>query len=236
MSMEARRALILAAGRGERMRPLTDACPKPLLKAGGKPLIDYHIEALVRAGIRTLVVNLSWQADQLRAYLGDGHRYGARISFSEEGPVPLETGGGIHQALGLLGSGPFWVVNGDISCDFVFDPRRLAPGRLAHLVLVANPPHHPAGDFRLQDGQVRNDDGPGPERLTFAGISLLDPALFAGSRPGRFALAPLLRAAAERGQVSGELHGGRWTDVGTPERLRLLDAELRQAPGAGACA
>lgn len=223
------RALILAAGRGERMRPLTDALPKPLLKVGGKALIDYHIEALVRAGIRNLVVNLSWQGDKLRAYLRDGSRYGARISFSEEGPVPLETGGGIHQALGLLGAGPFWVVNGDISCGFSFDQRALPAGRLAHLVLVANPPHHPAGDFILDDGLVRGDDQPGTHRLTFAGISLLDPALFTGSRPGRFPLAPLLRARACQGQVSGELYPGRWTDVGTPERLRRLDTELGQA-------
>lgn len=228
------RALILAAGRGERMRPLTDDLPKPLLPVAGKPLIDYHIEALVRAGIRNLVVNLSWQGEKLRAYLGDGGRYGARISFSEEGPVPLETGGGIHQALGLLGAGPFWVVNGDISCNFSFHQRGLADGHLAHLVLVANPPHHPAGDFVLRDGLVRGDDETGAHRLTFAGISLLDPALFAGHRPGRFPLAPLLRVAARQGQVSGELFGGRWADVGTPERLHQLDQELGQALHRGA--
>lgn len=223
------RALILAAGRGERMRPLTDALPKPLLPAGGRPLIDYHIDALARAGIRNLVVNLSWLGDKLRAYLGDGSRYGVRISFSEEGPVPLETGGGIHQALGLLGDAPFWVVNGDINCDFAFDQRGLPPGRLAHLVLVANPPQHPAGDFVLADGLVCGDEPAGASRLTFAGISLLHPALFAGARPGRFPLAPLLREAARRGQVSGERHPGRWTDVGTPQRLAQLDAMLGQA-------
>jgi MurNAc alpha-1-phosphate uridylyltransferase len=228
------RALILAAGRGERMRPLTDDLPKPLLRAGGRPLIDYHIDALVQAGIRNLVVNLSWQGEKLRDYLGDGSRYGARISFSEEGPEPLETGGGIHQALGLLGAGPFWVVNGDISCDYRFQQRGLAHGHLAHLVLVANPTHHPAGDFVLRDGMVQGSDAPAEGRLTFAGISLLDPTLFAGCRPGRFPLAPLLRAAAARGQVSGERFPGRWTDVGTPERLGLLDAELGQAAQGGA--
>jgi N-acetyl-alpha-D-muramate 1-phosphate uridylyltransferase len=223
------RALILAAGRGERMRPLTDNLPKPLLEVAGRPLIDFHLEALARAGIREIVVNLSWQADKLREHLADGSRFGIALQTSYEGPEPLETGGGIHHALALLGPAPFWVVNGDISCDFSFDARRLPAGRLAHLVLVGNPPHHPAGDFALRGDQVLGDDAPDSGRLTFAGISLLDPALFDGVAPGRFPLAPLLRAAARRGQVSGEHFPGRWTDVGTPERLALLDAELRQA-------
>ncbi|MCL4780110.1 MAG: nucleotidyltransferase family protein [Gammaproteobacteria bacterium] len=220
------RALILAAGRGERMRPLTSDMPKPLLRAGGKPLIDWHIEALVRAGITGLVVNLSWQGAKLREYLGDGARYGASLQFSEEGPEPLETGGGIHHALRLLGPEPFWVVNGDISCDFGFASRGLPAGMLAHLVLVPNPAHHPGGDFVLRDGRIAGADGGDAARLTFAGISILSPALFSASRPGRFPLAPLLRAAVDKGQVSGEVHAGRWTDVGTPERLRQLDAEL----------
>lgn len=225
------RALILAAGRGERMRPLTNDLPKPLLPAGGRPLIEYHIQALARAGIRELVVNLSWHGDKLREYLGDGQRYGVTFAFSEEGPEPLETGGGIHHALPLLGPGCFWVVNGDIACDFRFDVRRLAPGTLAHLVLVPNPAHNPRGDFLLADGRIS------PERpaavssaaghQTFAGISVLDPDLLAAASPGRFPLAPLLRAAAARGEVSGEEHTGRWTDVGTPERLAALDAELK---------
>ncbi|MCP5139314.1 MAG: nucleotidyltransferase family protein [Chromatiales bacterium] len=220
------RALILAAGRGERMRPLTSDMPKPLLRAGGKPLIDYHIEALARAGITELVVNLSWQGAKLRDYLGDGARYGVRLRFSEEGPEPLETGGGIHHALPLLGSGPFWVVNGDISCDFPFTVRGLPGGTLAHLVLVPNPAHHPGGDFVLRDGQIVIPDAANAAKLTFAGISILAPALFDGVQPGRFPLAPLLRAAAAKGQVSGECHKDRWTDVGTPERLRQLDSEL----------
>jgi MurNAc alpha-1-phosphate uridylyltransferase len=227
------RALILAAGRGERMRPLTNELPKPLLPAGGQPLIDYHIQALARAGIRELVVNLSWQGARLRSYLGDGQRYGVTIAFSEEGPEPLETGGGIHHALALLGPGSFWVVNGDIACDYRFTRRDLPAGTLAHLVLVPNPPHHPRGDFVLTAGRIAGGAPAGlwaglPTR-TFAGISVLHPDLFAGTTPGRFPLAPLLRAAAERGAVTGEEHAGRWTDVGTPERLQALDAELRAA-------
>ncbi|MBL8199983.1 MAG: nucleotidyltransferase family protein [Chromatiales bacterium] len=224
------RALILAAGRGERMRPLTNDLPKPLLPAGGQPLIDYHIRALARAGIRELVVNLSWHGEKLRSYLGDGRRHGVTFAFSEEGPEPLETGGGIHHALPLLGPGAFWVVNGDIACDFRYTQRSLPAGTLAHLVLVPNPAHNPRGDFLLAGGRV-SADPPGPvtgttAHRTFAGISVLDPRLFAGASPGKFPLAPLLRAAAARGEVSGEEHLGRWTDVGTPERLEALDAEL----------
>lgn len=215
--------MILAAGRGERMRPLTDELPKPLLRVGGRPLIEYHIEALARAGIRELVVNLSWHGDRLRAHLGDGGRFGVTIAYSEEGPVPLETGGGIRQALPLLGDAPFWVVNGDIYCEYPLARLALRSGALAHLVLVPNPAHHPAGDFALRDGLVRDDTTP---RLTFTGLSVMDPGLFAGREPGRFALAPLLRAAAARGQVTGEAWPGRWADVGTPARLRDLDAAL----------
>ncbi|MEQ1800858.1 MAG: N-acetylmuramate alpha-1-phosphate uridylyltransferase MurU [Gammaproteobacteria bacterium] len=222
------RALILAAGRGERMRPLTNDLPKPLLPAGGQPLIDYHVQALARAGVRELVVNLSWHGDKLRSYLGDGRRYGVAFAFSEEGPEPLETGGGIHHALHLLGPGPFWVVNGDIACDYRFSLRPLEPGTLAHLVLVPNPPHNPRGDFLLEGGRIAAGPQGTPGSRTFAGISLLDPALFAGASPGRFPLAPLLRAAAARGEVTGEEHPGRWTDVGTPERLQALDAELNR--------
>lgn len=228
------RALILSAGRGERMRPLTNDLPKPLLPAGGQPLIDYHVHALARAGIRELVVNLSWQGDKLRRYLGTGQRYGVSFAFSEEGPEPLETGGGIYHALGLLGPEPFWVVNGDIACDYCFTERSLADGTLAHLVLVPNPAHHPGGDFCLAGGRIEGaapaDADVRSRRRTFAGISVLHPALFAASSPGRFPLAPLLRAAAERQAVTGEEHAGRWTDVGTPARLAALDAELRALP------
>ena len=227
--MRPMRALILAAGRGERTRPLTNDQPKPLLPAGGQPLIDYHVQALARAGIRELVVNLSWQGAKLRAHLGDGQRYGVRFAFSEEGPEPLETGGGILHALPLLGADPFWVVNGDIACDYRFATRALPAGALAHLVLVDNPPHNPRGDFRLQDGRVAPEPPAAgtPGYLTFAGISVIHPQLLAGATPGIFKLAPLLRAAAARGEVTGEHHQGRWTVVGTPERLAALDAELR---------
>ena len=221
------RALILAAGRGERMRPLTNDLPKPLLPAGGQPLIDYHIRALARAGIRELVVNLSWHGEKLRSYLGDGQRYEVKFAFSEEYPDPLETGGGILRALPLLGPGAFWVVNGDIACDYEFAERNLPAGTLAHLVLVPNPVHNPRGDFQLIGDHIAAGSPSGPDTRTFAGISVLDPRLFADAVPGRFPLAPLLRAAAERGAVRGEEHRGRWTDVGTPERLQALDAELK---------
>lgn len=219
------RALILAAGRGERLRPLTDHLPKPLLPAGGQPLIDRLIKALVQAGIRELVVNLSWQGDKLRAYLGDGARYGAALAFSDEGPDALETGGGILRALPLLGSAPFWVVNGDVAADYAFSPRTLPAGMQAHLVLVPNPVQHPAGDFCLSREGVVVESGPA-QTLTFAGFSVLHPGLFAHMAPGRFPLAPLLRGAVQRGAVTGELHRGRWTDVGTPERLQALHEAL----------
>lgn len=221
--------MILAAGRGERMRPLTDETPKPLLCAGGKPLIVWHIEALVRAGIRDIVINHAHLGHLLEAALGDGGRFGARIAWSPEGEA-LETAGGIANALPLLGDEPFAVINGDIACDF--DCARLPgaaralreQGALAHLVLVPNPPHHPQGDFALRDGRVAERGEP---MLTFSGIGVYAPALFAGiARGARAQLAPLLRAAMPDGKVSGELHAGRWMDVGTPERLAELDRLL----------
>lgn len=211
--------MILAAGRGERMRPLTDSQPKPLLSVHGRPLIDHHIVSLVGAGIAELVINLGWLGERVRDYLGDGRRFGARIVYSDEGYPPLETGGGIERALPLLGPDPFWLVNGDVFCEYPFAGRGLAPGQLGHLVLVPNPAHHPAGDFTLDAGRVTNDAG---RRLTYSGIAVLDPKLFAGCTPGRFPLAPLLRAAADRGAVSGELFDGIWSDIGTPERLAAL--------------
>ena len=215
------KAMILAAGRGERMRPLTDAVPKPLLHVRGRALIDHHVEALVRAGIRELVINLSWLGEQIRAHVGDGARYGAAVSYTEEGYPPLETGGGIHRALPLLGDGPFWVINGDVFCEYSFAPRALPAGLLAHLILVPNPAHHPDGDFGFRDGLVT--DG-GAARLTYSGLSILHPALFSGCTPGRFPLAPLLRQAIARGAVTGERFTGTWSDVGTPERLAELQA------------
>ncbi|WP_163650374.1 N-acetylmuramate alpha-1-phosphate uridylyltransferase MurU [Modicisalibacter sp. 'Wilcox'] len=219
------KAMVLAAGLGTRMRPLTDHCPKPLLEAGGRPLIVHHLQRLAALGIREVVINVSYRAAQIVDALGDGAALGLRLHFSHE-PEPLETGGGIRQALGLLGEAPFLLVNGDVWCEL--DPRWLAPldGDLARLVLVDNPPHHPGGDFHLDpQGRVRADGRP---RLTFAGVSLLDPALVADQPPGAFKLAPLLRAAMADERVAGCHHDGHWVDVGTPQRLAELDSWLRR--------
>lgn len=211
------RAMILAAGKGERMRPLTLHTPKPLVPAAGKPLIEYHLEALARAGITEVVINHAWLGQQIEDHLGDGSRFGLKIRYSPEGE-PLETGGGIFKALPLLGGAPFLLVNGDIWTDYDFAGLCRPLQGLAHLVLVDNPGHHGRGDFHLRDGQVADgDDAPGT--LTFSGVSVLDPALFAGCQPGAFKLAPLLRRAMAAGQVSGEHFTGCWVDVGTLERL-----------------
>jgi len=220
-------AMILAAGRGERMRPLTDHTPKPLLRVGGRTLIDYHLKALGAAGIRDVVINHAHLGAQIEATLGDGERYGLQIRYSPEA-IPLETGGGIRNALRLLGAQPFLVINGDIWTDYPYSRLPAEPAGLAHLVLVDNPSHHPAGDFALQAGRVRADGEP---PLTFAGIAVYRAALFADHPPGRFPLAPLLRAAMADGQVSGEHYRGRWMDVGTPERLARLDTLLASPPG-----
>ncbi len=220
--------MILAAGRGERMRPLTDTTPKPLLPVGGKPLIQWHIERLAAAGFRELVINHAHLGQQIEAALGNGAAFGVSVHYSPEHEA-LETAGGIAQALPLLGEAPFLVVNGDIYCDYDFTAARarLQADALqdAHLVLVTNPPHHPKGDFSLAGERVADD---GESTLTFSGIGLYRPGLFAAIRRGEKArLAPLLREAMGRGRVSGEHHRGRWVDVGTPERLRELDEELR---------
>jgi MurNAc alpha-1-phosphate uridylyltransferase len=221
------KAMILAAGRGERMRPLTDHTPKPLLQVGGRRLIEYHIHNLVAAGITDLVINHAHLGDQIETFLGDGSRYGASIHYSVEQQA-LETGGGIFNALPLLGDAPFVVVNGDVWCDYPFQrlPRTLSG--LAHLVLVNNPDHHPEGDFCLEGEQVNET---GEAKLTFSGISVLSPVLFAGCSPGAFPLAPLLRQAMSQAQVSGEHYSGEWWDVGTPARLQALDHQLLQGAG-----
>ncbi|MES9846038.1 MAG: N-acetylmuramate alpha-1-phosphate uridylyltransferase MurU [Candidatus Sedimenticola sp. 6PFRAG5] len=210
------KAMILAAGRGERMRPLTDHTPKPLLKAAGKPLIQYHIEALAAAGIDDLVINHAHLGDQIQAYLGDGGRFGVSIHYSEEPEGALETGGGIFNALHLLGEGPFIVVNGDVWSDYDFSRVHCPVGSLAHLVLIDNPAHHPDGDFVLDNGWVRDEAG---ERLTFSGIGVYRRELFDGCSAGKFPLGPLLRKVMAAGQVSGEYFQGAWVDVGTPGRL-----------------
>ncbi|WP_434672950.1 N-acetylmuramate alpha-1-phosphate uridylyltransferase MurU [Pseudomonas sp. R1-15] len=215
------KAMILAAGKGERMRPLTLTTPKPLIRVGGIPLIEYHLRALAAAGFTEIVINHAWLGQQIEDHLGDGSRFGVQIRYSPEGE-PLETGGGIFRALPLLGNEAFLVVNGDIWTDYDFSAlRRPIPG-LAHLVLVDNPEHHPKGDFILAGGQV-NDGEPGADKLTYSGIAVLDPQLFAGCADGAFKLAPLFRRAMAAGQVSGSRLEGRWVDVGTHERLSQVE-------------
>lgn len=213
------RAMILAAGRGERMRPLTDHTPKPMLPVAGKPLIEYHIEALARAGFGSIVINVAWLGQQIIDALGSGERFGVELRFSREEPAALETAGGIRRALPLLDDMPFVVVNGDVWTDYSLANLSLPVG-LAHLVLVDNPPHHEQGDFVL-DGE-RIVDG-GGQRLTFSGIGVYHPSLFTDLPDGPQPLAPLLRAAIAQGQVSGEHYRGRWVDVGTPARLEQLE-------------
>ena len=209
------KAMILAAGKGERMRPLTLTRPKPLIEVNGRPLIEHHIQALAAAGITELVINHAWLGDQLEAVLGDGSRLGVSIRFSAEGE-PLETGGGIFRALPLLGSEPFMLINGDIRTDVDFAALALPAGCLAHLVLVDNPVHHPSGDFGLVDGRITLEAS---EKLTYSGIAVLHPQLFSDCTAGAFKLVDVLRPAIVAGQVSGQRLAGRWVDVGTLERL-----------------
>lgn len=211
--------MVLAAGRGERMRPLTDQVPKPLLSVRGKPLIVYHLEKLQRLGVKQVVINLAWLGEQVRAALGDGARWGLQILYSDEGQQALETGGGILQALPLLGPQPFLVLNADVFTEFDFSALQLAPEALAQLVLVANPMHHPRGDFALINGRVQEQGG---ARWTYSGIGLYRPELFAGCSPGKFPLLPLLRRAIAGGRLYGQVFDGVWNDVGSVERLAAL--------------
>ena len=213
------------------MRPLTDEIPKPLLQVAGKPLIVYHIEALVAAGIRRLVINHAHLGEQIVERLGDGAGWGIEIVYSAEPEGALDTGGGIFNALPLLGQEPFWVVNGDVWSNYRFTTPVLPAGSLAHLMMVENPPHHPAGDFVLNP-QGRLDAVEGT-RLTYSGIGIYHPAFFSGCTPGAFPLAPLLRSAMARDQVSGEQYTGHWFDIGTPQRLAELDKMLRGGDAAG---
>jgi N-acetyl-alpha-D-muramate 1-phosphate uridylyltransferase len=215
--------MILAAGRGERMRPLTDEMPKPLLAAGGKPLIEYHIENLAGAGIADLVINLAWQGPKLKAAIGDGSRFGVRIAYSDEGDAALETGGGICNALPQLGKEPFIVVSGDIWSDFPLATLKLAKDDVAHFVVVPNPDFHARGDFGLHDGRM-TDSG---LKYTYANIGMFRPEFFAGRKPAKFALAPLMFDWIRQGRVSGELYSGLWHNVGTPAQLAALDQRLR---------
>ncbi|MDQ2068767.1 N-acetylmuramate alpha-1-phosphate uridylyltransferase MurU [Natronospira bacteriovora] len=215
--------MILSAGRGERMRPLTDRCPKPLLEVDGRPLIEHQIRRLVAAGWPEIVINLGWLGETLETALGDGARLGARLFYSPEGWPALETGGGISHALPLLGPEPFLVVNGDVWCDTDFRQLELGREDLACLLLVDNPAHNPGGDFALRDGRVETAGEP---RLTFAGIGLYHPELFADAPPGAWPLAPRLRDAVSAGRVAGIHHTGEWVDVGTPDRLEQLNRKL----------
>lgn len=217
------KAMILAAGRGERMRPLTERTPKPLLEAGGRPLIEHTILALAAGNFRDLVINTAHLGEQIEQAVGDGSRFGARIRYSPE-HEPLETGGGIHRALPLLGAGPFLVVNGDIATDYPYVQLHGQARGLAHLVLVPNPSHHERGDFGLVGGLAVAEGT--DERYTFSGIGVYRPELFADCTAGKFPLAPLLRRAMAEGRVTAEIYRGFWMDIGTVERLRAYDRWL----------
>ncbi len=214
-------AMILAAGRGERMRPLTDTLPKPLLRVRGQPLIERHVERLARSGIERIVVNLAWLGSMIRDHLGDGSRFGLTIDYSEESPHALETAGGIFRALPRLGPAPFLVVNGDIFTDYPFGRLMLEDAYEAHLVLVPNPPQHPGGDFGLADGRALPSAA---QQYTFAGIAVYRPAFFDGCADGVFPLKPLLLRAMSAQRCAAELYRGLWEDVGTPDRLAALNA------------
>lgn len=213
--------MILAAGRGERMRPLTDTTPKALLEVGGKSLLEYQLERLAKAGADTVVINLGWLGEAIVERIGDGGRYGLQVAYSPEYDHVLETGGGIHRALPLLGTAPFWVLNADVYTDYPLPNIDLPPDVLGHLVLVPTPPYKQTGDFDLLNGLARRKENPA---LTFSGLGLYRPELFAGQAGRRFPLAPLLFEAAARGHLTAELYEGDWHDIGTPDRLKTLSA------------
>ncbi|WP_130620115.1 N-acetylmuramate alpha-1-phosphate uridylyltransferase MurU [Dyella amyloliquefaciens] len=220
-----RHALIFAAGLGERMRPLTDRTPKPLLPVGGKPLIEWHLEKLAAIDVRYVVINTSHLADQFPDALGDGSRWGLRIRYAYEGPTPLETGGGMLNALPLLGPEPFIAVSADIYSDYDYAALPLQPAGLAHLVMVPNPDWHAAGDFVLNDSQL-SEDGEG-QRLTFGNIGVYRPEFMQGQAPGRFKLLPLYQQTMRARQLGGERYDGFWRNLGNPAQLNELDAHLR---------
>ncbi|MBB6094380.1 MurNAc alpha-1-phosphate uridylyltransferase [Povalibacter uvarum] len=219
------KAMILAAGRGERMKPLTDETAKPLLSVGGKSLIQYHLENLAAIGIREIVINLAWKGALIRDALGDGGRFGVRITYSDEGDAALETGGGVFKALPLLGPGPFVVISGDVWTDYPLERLTRVPQDrdVAHFVVVPNPDFHTRGDFALADGRLVRDG----EKFTYGNLGVFRPEFFEACAPGRFALAPIMFDWIDRGRVSGELYEGRWHNVGTPAQLAELDAQLR---------
>jgi MurNAc alpha-1-phosphate uridylyltransferase len=215
-------AMILAAGRGERLRPISDATPKALVEVGGISLIELQLERLKRANVETVVINLGWLGEKVAERIGSGHKFGLQVVYSPEYDDILDTGGGIHRALPLLGNASFWVLNADIYADFELPNIELDPNSLAHLVLVPTPPHKETGDFALENGKIRNN---GNRDLTYSGMALYRPEFFADSPGGRFSVVPLMRAAADRGQLEGSVYEGTWEDVGTPERLAGLNGD-----------
>lgn len=220
------KAMILAAGRGERMRPLTDELPKPLLKAGPHRLIEYHLQQLAAAGFHEVVINVAWLGEKIIEQIGDGKQYGLQICYSDEGDQALETAGGIFKALPLLGEQAFVVINADVWCDYPYTKlKNFELSGLAHLVLVNNPEHNPQGDFAIEHNRVLNQ---GERKFTFSGIGIYSKDFFADMSQGKAPLAPLLREAIEQGQVTGEVYPGRWLDIGTPQRLQQLEQLLRE--------
>lgn len=217
------RAMILAAGRGARLRPLTDIMPKPLVPVDGKPLIEHHVEALASAGFQHIVINQGHLGDMLPAALGNGDRWGVNIHWSDEQPEALETGGGIHQALPLLGRAPFLVVNGDIWTDYPFARLRAVKCDYAHLVMVPNPRHNPEGDFALHNAVIHEE---GPEKLTFGGIAVYNPRILANCEAGRFSMVPLMLRAMNEHLVTGETYKGTWSDIGSRQRLEEIGVDV----------
>lgn len=215
--------MILAAGRGERLRPLTDETPKSLVEVGGRSLLERHLDHVKAAGIETVVINLGWLGDRIVERVGSGRRHGLEVIYSQEGDNILETGGGIFKALPTLGDGPFVVINADIFTDMPIPEVTLADDQLGHLVMVPSPEYRAGGDFDIEEGLIRNSS---EQSLTFSGVAIYRPQLFDGCEPGRFPLTPLLRAAAADGRLSGSLYEGLWADIGTPERLEALRAAL----------
>ena len=219
------RAMILAAGRGERLRPLTDEIPKSLVEVGGQSLLERHLGNVRSAGIRTVVINLGWLGEKIVERVGSGSRYGLEVIYSQEGDDILETGGGIHKALPILGSDPFLVVNADVFTDMPVPEVQLEDECLGHLVMVPTPDYRAHGDFDIDAGLIRNGES---AAHTFSGVAIYRPEFFDGCEAGRFPLAPMLREAADRGRLSGSLYAGLWADVGTPERLAALEAHVRR--------
>lgn len=217
-------AMILAAGRGERLRPLTETLPKALVELGGASLIEQQLQRLADAGTSTVVINLGWLGERIAEWVGSGWTYGLQVVYSPEYDEILDTGGGIFRAMPLFGQAPFWVINADIFTDFALPKLKLDADSLAHLVLVPTPAHRENGDFALRDRKVRNSGNPD---LTFSGIAFYRPEFFAGAPGGRFSVVPMMRAAADRGQLEGSVYQGAWEDVGTPERLAALNTRLR---------